>query len=136
MNITRTADHALRAVLHLAQQDGSRLVPAHEVAETLGAPANYMAKTLGALARAGILEGMRGAVGGFRLARRADELTVADVLDAVDEPRPRTMCLLGDRPCDLEHPCAVHARWTDLRARADRPYRDTSIAALLGTPRD
>jgi Rrf2 family protein len=131
LNLSRTADHALRAVLYLAQQTPDRLVPSHEIAASLGAPANYMAKTLGALARADILEGVRGAVGGFRLRRSATEISVADVLHAVDEPRPRRVCLLGDRPCEPDDPCLVHARWTCLREEAERPYRETAVAELL-----
>lgn len=135
MNISRTADHALRAVLHLAQEDPDAWIPAHRIADALGAPSNYLAKTLGSLARAGVVEGMRGAVGGFRLARPADRLAVAEVLDAVDAPEDRRVCLLGDRLCERGDPCGAHVLWTTLQRRAQEPFRSTTVAELLAGSR-
>lgn len=132
VNISRTAEHALRAVLLIAQRDPGALTPAHKIAIALGAPPNYMAKTLGYLARAGILEGVRGAEGGYRLSRSPATLTLAEIIDSVDQPHPLSVCLLGDRACNLDEPCRAHELWSHLRSRADAPYRSTTVADLLG----
>lgn len=131
MQISRTADHALRIVLFLAQQDPEELVPAKRVAEALGAPANYLAKTMGMLARAGLLYGMRGPTGGYRLAVAADETSVAAVIDAVEPKVERGACLLGDRPCSDLDPCAAHALWTAMMERSRAALRTTTVADLL-----
>lgn len=134
--LSRTADHALRAVLFLAQREGEGPVPAARIAEALGAPANYMSKTLQSLARTGVVEGLRGPTGGFRLSVPAAELTVMRVVEAFDEQERRSRCLLGDRPCDDDAPCAAHVSWTAIVAASRGPLLRTTVADLLRTDRD
>lgn len=129
--LNQTSEHAIRAVLFLAQQRGEP-VPADTVARALGAPANYLGKTLNTLARRGLLASTRGASGGFRLVGRPEEIALADVVGAVsDRPRPAARCLLGDRPCHAAAPCAAHARWSAVQDDLWAPLRRTTIADLL-----
>ncbi len=130
-----TADHALRAVLLLARIPSDHSMRADTVAEAIGAPRNYLAKTLNALAKAGIVRSARGPFGGFSLAISPRELTVAQVTQIFDE-RPRTgVCLLGKRPCDANSPCAAHATWTAITESALAASERTTIAELLGEGR-
>ena len=128
--LTRTAEHALRAVIFLARQPDDRPVPAEVVAAQLGAPANYLAKTLGALATAGIVRGRRGPRGGYRLLIPADRLTIGEVTDLFEPEHGISGCLLGG-PCDSLNPCAAHYRWGAVRDAAKEPLRSTTIADLL-----
>ena len=132
--LSHTADYALRAILVLARErDGGRgALPADAIAEATGAPRNYMAKTLNALAKAGLVTSTRGPQGGFRLAVAAEALTLARVVDLFDEERPSTRCLLGARPCDPAAPCAAHHRWTAITAARRAPLATTTVADLLG----
>lgn len=130
--LSQTAEHALRAVLYLGRNRERGLIAATEVAEALGAPPNYLAKTLRLLARRGILRSVRGPRGGFALALPAGEVSAADVVEAVDEVSAPAKCLLGDRSCDSDHPCEAHARWVALTRQVLRPMRATSIAKILG----
>jgi Rrf2 family protein len=127
-----TADHALRAVLLLARIPADHAMRADTVADAIGAPRNYLAKTLNALAKAGIVRSARGPFGGFSLAIAPTELTVAQVTQIFDE-RPRTgVCLLGKRPCDASNPCAAHGKWTTITESALRAIETTTVAELLG----
>lgn len=131
--LSQTSEHAIRAVLFLAQQPAGELVPADRVAQALGAPANYLGKTLNTLARRGLLASSRGPAGGFRLVGPPEEIALADVVAAVsDRPRPATLCLLGNRPCHAESPCAAHTRWSAVQESLWAPLRRTSIADLFG----
>src|SRR6476659_8558089 len=103
--LSQTSEHAIRALLFLAQRPAGEAVPATRIATALGAPANYLAKTLNALARTGMVASTRGPFGGFRLARPADRITLAEVDDSFGELRPAATCLLGGRPCDACAPC-------------------------------
>src|SRR5215211_1859063 len=114
--LSSTSDYALRAILVLAQATDGRPLRADEIARATGSPANYLAKTLNALAKVGIVSSARGPRGGFALAVAADELTLAHIVDCFDEARPVTRCLLGTRPCDARHSCRAHERWTAVRA--------------------
>ncbi len=131
MNLSQTAEHALRAVLFLARQPERTRVPAEAIADALGAPRNYLAKTLGVLARAGVIDGMRGPTGGFQLRVPARELTLARVVLEFDEPAPGRMCLVGGHLCDSLAPCVAHGRWMSVRAAARAPMEQTTIADLL-----
>jgi Rrf2 family protein len=136
MMLSQTSEHAIRAVLFLAQQPEDEHVSADRVAAALGAPANYLGKTLNRLVRAGLLASVRGAAGGFRLVRRPQDITLADVAGAVDEaPAPARVCLLGNRPCRSAAPCAAHRRWSAVRQSLWAPLGHTTIADLLGPAR-
>jgi Rrf2 family transcriptional regulator, iron-sulfur cluster assembly transcription factor len=130
--LSQTAEYAVRAALYLAGAgDTGRPVPAEAIATALGAPVNYMSKTLHQLARAGLVEGLRGPTGGFRLAVPAAELTVGQIVETFDTPAAKPMCLLGDRPCDERRPCDAHHRWTEMTQAMQAPLDETTIADLL-----
>jgi Rrf2 family protein len=131
--LSSTSDYALRAILVLAQASGGRPLRAEQIARATGSPANYLAKTLNALAKAGLVTSTRGPFGGFVLAVPASELTVARIIDCFDEPRPQTRCLLGSAPCDPRHPCAAHERWTAVKAARRAALADTTVADLVVT---
>jgi Rrf2 family protein len=117
---------------------------AAKLAEYHGVPAAYLAKHLQALARADVLETVKGPRGGYRLARPASTITVLDVVEAVDGADPAFRCTEIRRrgPAALPareyaRPCGIHAAF----ARADDAWRDelrtTTIAdLLLGVLRD
>lgn len=132
--LSQTGEHALRAMLFLARHEERGFTPASEIAEALGAPPNYLSKTLRLLVRRGLLLSVRGAQGGFRLRRPAHLISTAEVVEAVDEGSPAATCLIGDGPCNPEHPCQAHARWASLRDLVLKPLMDTSIADLLSGP--
>ena len=121
--LSSTSDYALRAILVLAQAEPGSPMRADQLARATGSPANYLAKTLNALAKLGIVTSARGPRGGFTLAVAADELTLAQVVDCFDDVRPAAHCLLGARPCDGRHPCRAHARWTAVQATRDERRR-------------
>ena len=130
--LSQTAEHALRAVLYLARQDEGKPIPAEQVADALGAPRNYLSKTLNALAKHGILASTAGRKGGFSLAVAPAALSVARVLEAFDTPGKRAVCLLGDQPCSPQSPCQAHARWSDVFLASRAPLEGSMIADLLG----
>jgi Rrf2 family protein len=119
-------------MLYLGRNDQREWVSSAEIADALGAPANYLGKTLRQLTRQGLLESSRGAAGGFRLARDAADVSMADILACVDDVGHVATCLLGARPCEPGQPCAVHDRWTEMEAMVLAPMAGTSIADLLG----
>jgi Rrf2 family transcriptional regulator, iron-sulfur cluster assembly transcription factor len=132
--LSQTSEHALRAVLYLARHSEAGSIPADTVARALGAPRNYLAKTLNVLARRGILASLRGPTGGFRLAADADAISLYAVVEPFEEPRLNPVCMLGDRPCDRTDPCGVHGRWTAVMEDVWAPLRTTTIAMLLAEP--
>jgi Rrf2 family protein len=86
MRISAKADYAVRAVIELAAASGEKPVKAERIATAQAIPLNFLENILGELRHAGIVRSHRGAEGGFRLARPAEELTIADVIRAVEGP--------------------------------------------------
>src|SRR5579885_2033191 len=109
MLLSQTTEYALRAVLFIAARHPST-VRASELAEQLELPRNYLGKTLGALARAGLLVSSRGHTGGFRLSRSPSDIRLDEVTRAFAPPAPRR-CLVGLGPCGENPACPVHHRW-------------------------
>jgi Rrf2 family protein len=86
VRISAKADYAVRAAIELAARPDEKPVRAEEVARAQGVPLNFLENILGELRHAGIVRSQRGSEGGFRLARPAEEVTIADVIRAVEGP--------------------------------------------------
>jgi len=129
--ISKTAEYALRAVIHLASGSDRHPIRANEIAAALGVPSNYLSKILHTLTRAGLLTSGRGPRGGFMLARSADELVLADLLEALDPSLLQPDCLLGNADCSDQTACAVHERWKQVREPVCRFFRETTVAQVV-----
>ena len=117
MRITAKADYAVRAAVELAAAapDG-KPVKGEQLARSQDIPQNFLENILTELRRAGIIRTRRGAEGGYQLARPAEEVTVADVLRAVEGP---LAAVQGIRPDELEYGGAAEKLpevWVALRA--------------------
>lgn len=130
---SQTTQYAIRAVVILAYQQDSSPVGNLVLAEKAKIPASYLAKVLQGLVKAGIVESRRGAKGGFSLSRGPSEITLLDVVNAV-EPIPRIKgCPLGLK----SHSgmlCPVHARIDEAMAQVESTLSSATIAELLSDP--
>ena len=133
--LSATAEYALRAILTLARGASADTdvgaMRADAIADAIGAPRNYLAKTLNVLAKAGLLVSTRGPLGGFALAVAPETLTIARIVDLFDEPQRIPICLLGARPCSAAAPCRAHRRWTEITAARRLPFASTTVADLF-----
>src|SRR6476661_5383798 len=86
MWLSRDAAYALHAAALVAAQGGDRAIPAHAIARPLGIPGSTFLRVLKPLVSAGVLSPVKGPHGGFRLARPASDITVLEVVEAVDGP--------------------------------------------------
>ena len=108
------------------------VVPADEIADAIGAPRNYLSKTLNALTKAGLTASTPGRYGGFSLAVPVHRITLHDVVKVFDSPEFAPHCLLGARPCNPVQPCVAHRRWVAIDSGHGAALRGTTIADLLG----
>ncbi len=127
--ISQTAEYALRAVVMLGSSPGSPRTT-QRIAEQTRVPSGYLSKVLQALGRAGLVEARRGLYGGFVLSRPLDELTILDVINAVDPMQRIERC-----PLELaEHGnrlCALHRRLDQGIAQIEALFGGTTIGQLL-----
>jgi Rrf2 family protein len=128
MRISAKADYAVRAAVELAAAAGEKPVKAERVATAQGIPLNFLENILGELRHAGIVRSHRGAEGGFRLARAADQITVADVIRAVEGP---LASVRGGPPEDVQYAGASESLlrvWLAVRARLRSVVEQVTIA--------
>lgn len=92
--LNQTAEYALRAMSCLAYQP-DQLTPTTELAEVTQVPANYLAKVLQSLAQADLIIGRRGVGGGYRLNKKPEDITMLDVINAINKVERITKCPLG-----------------------------------------
>ena len=132
--ISKTARIALRAVLCIAEREVSGPVSARALARELDLPQNYLSKTLYRLVKGGLLRATRGRGGGYVLSAPAADIPLDRVVDAIDPDGPERRCLLGRPVCSEVRPCAMHARWCEVREAVDSFFAETTVGDLLGPP--
>jgi Rrf2 family nitric oxide-sensitive transcriptional repressor len=135
---SQTVEYALRAVTYLAQNCESACTT-EQIAKATNVPQAYLAKVLQSLLRSGITQSQRGIKGGIRLARSAEELTLFDVVQAVDPIKRIEHCPLpaGEEVTDLPHHhkqhhlCPLHQRLDDALGAVEKIFRTTTLANLV-----
>lgn len=115
MRFTREAEYALRALSYLASVPLGQVRPANQVAEACGLPGPFLSKTLRKLARSGLLRSARGRSRGYGLARPPAEISVREVLEAVEGADAFRRCVFWDARCSDDRPCPLHGAWAAIR---------------------
>ncbi len=128
--ITKTGVHALCALAVLAELQHGEYAGAGDIAQRIGAPRNYLGKLMKTLADQGVLESQKGKGGGFRLARNPHSISLFEVMQPIERVSRWSGCFLGRSRCSGDAPCAVHARWGEVRDAYLRFLRQTNVADL------
>jgi Rrf2 family iron-sulfur cluster assembly transcriptional regulator len=108
LELTKRGDYAVRAMLALARGAGNGLLSARRISEAMDIPVRFLPQVLADLQRAGLVEATAGRSGGYRLAQRADRISLLDVIEAVEGDSRRRSCVLRGGPCGLDGYCDVH----------------------------
>lgn len=107
LRLSKKADYALMAMKHLTSQADLGASSAREIARQYDIPTELLAKVLQRLVRRGLLTSHQGTRGGYRLARPAAAISVADVIQAIDGPLTMTACSVDDPNCHQYSSCSV-----------------------------
>ena len=117
-----TCQHALRALIYLAEKDAPGPVLVREIADAAGVPRQSLAKILHGLRNQGLVRSTKGPGGGYRLARPGESMRVVEVIEAVDgHIELDKACILGLDQCTEQASCALHEVWKLFREN----YHDT-----------
>ena len=110
MRLSHLADYAVVLMTAAARREAGARLSATELSEDTGVPLPTAQKLMGQLAASGLLTSSRGAGGGFALARPAAEISLADIVEAVEGPIALSACSDGG-DCSVEQHCAVRPHW-------------------------
>lgn len=132
--LSRTARHAVAAVITLAELPPGTYGGAAEIADRIKAPRNYLGKLLKVLADERVLESQKGKGGGFRLGKNPARISLFDIVEPIDHVSRWGGCLLGRSRCSDQNPCAVHFRWSGVRDVYLKFLKETSVGDLVEQP--
>lgn len=130
---SQTTEYALRAIVFLAQHQNDGPTGNAKIAEKTQVPPSYLAKILQSLTAVNILTSKRGAAGGFQLAVAPEELSVLDVVNAVDPIKRITTCPLGLKT-HAKTLCPMHARLDAALESVEESLRKSTISELINEP--
>lgn len=133
LRVTKLTDYAT-VVLTVLASHPSDVLSASELAERAGLEASTVAKVLKPLAQAGLVEGFRGANGGYRLAREADAIGLIEIVEAMEGPLGMTECSLHGGACTIEDQCGVRANWRHINDVVVAALRSVTLAQMLAPP--
>jgi len=117
MRLTRGADYAARGIIYLAAMPPDAVVLVKDIAASERLPENYLSKIFQDLAKDGLVRSHRGARGGFSLARPAEDITLRQVIEAIEGPIALSRCLSATDSCDCEGTCAMRPVFAQAQAR-------------------
>jgi FeS assembly SUF system regulator len=130
LRVTKLTDYATLVLTGLAA-DPAAVHSASGLAERLGLEVPTVSKVLKALALAGLVEGFRGAGGGYRLARPAAAISLIEVVEAIEGPLGMTECSVHAGACGIEDHCGVRANWRRINAVVVDALRGVTLAQML-----
>lgn len=129
LKLGKLADYGTMLVTVLAGEP-ERLLSAHELANRTHVAAPTVSKLLKLLTRGGLVESLRGARGGYKLARPAGEVTVADVIAAIDGPIGLTQCSVHKGSCAVESHCGVRGNWRLINTAIHEALKSVTLADM------
>ena len=131
MQITRQADYAVRAVLYLARLGTDHRAATSQIAQEQQIPPSFLAKIVSQLSVAGLLQTSRGARGGVSLARLPENISLLEVVEAIDGPIMLNECVAGNGVCTFGDNCPMRPVWCDAQAELVQHLRGTTFSQFL-----
>jgi Rrf2 family protein len=131
MQITKQADYALRAILYLSQIDGDQRASTSQIAEEQSIPPSFLAKIISQLSIAGLIHTSRGARGGVSLAKAPENISVLEVVEAIDGPIALNECTLHSDGCPFGTDCPLHSLWCEAQKDLIKRLQGTNFREIL-----
>ncbi len=132
MIINQATDYGFRAVCYLAQQPQGEVVEAHTIAQNIVVPIRFLLKIMPSLIKAGIVKSQRGVGGGYMLARAPQEITLLNVLEAIEGPIRLNRCLIDPDYCSRNAAayCEIHDALADIQKKLSQEFDRYNFADL------
>lgn len=129
MLVTRETDYAVRCILYLAQAN-DQVMNVTEVSRKMHIPKTFLAKIFQRLAKADLVESVRGMNGGFRLAKKPSAISLLDIMEAIQGASCINVCAVNSKKCKRSSFCTVHPFWVDLRQEVNKRLQEQTIDKL------
>ena len=135
MQFTKAEGYGLHGVMFLAEQPEGKVTPLSEISEAQKVPEKFLAKIFQSLTKAGLIKSRRGVMGGFVMARPADQITVREVIESIQGPYFLAKCLEDERVCDRAGSCSIRTLIGMAQERILNLFEEHTIADLAAWER-
>lgn len=133
MITSKSCQLAIRALIYLAIHEDGRPIQIARLHRELGVGAAYLTKILQPLTQHNLLLSFKGTNGGVQLNRKADKITLREIVHIIDGDDLFDTCALGIPTCSIETPCAFHYKWAGIRDEIAEAFNETTIADLAAS---
>lgn len=133
LRVTKLTDYATVVLTVLAARPGE-VLSATDLADHSGLESPTVSKVLKPLAQAGLVEGLRGVHGGYRLSRAAADISLIEIVEAMEGPLAMTECSSADSHCGIAHQCSARANWRLINDVVGDALRGVTLAQMLNPP--
>ncbi len=132
MLLSSSCVYGLRASLYLAANQNGEYVSIREMSDNLDISFHFLTKTLQQLTKAGLMESQKGPKGGVRLTKKGSNISLFEIVEAIDGRDLFTECALGLPGCGTEKPCPLHEQWAEARDSIRTMLEETNLVELAG----
>ena len=129
MKLSKTSEYAIRILSFMAKNE-NELFSAKYLIEKLKISDKYLRRLMTNLSKAGLIKSIQGKNGGYLFARKADEIFISNIIDAVEGYDKYFGCILGFGECCDDNPCAMHNVWVKTREQLIKTFNKTSLFDL------
>lgn len=130
MQLTLAGEYAVRTMIHLASQPPGEHIPISNISQLWDIPEDFLRKIVAQLGHAGLVKSRRGKTGGICIAGDPEQLTLLDVIEAVEGPIFLNKCLVGPLYCSRSVWCEVHLLWNEAQEKVKEVLRSRSLSDL------
>jgi len=132
MELTRKGEYAVRGIVYLATRPLDQVCLLSEIAAAVDVPQTFLAKIFQQFSKIGLVRSYRGTGGGFVLGRSPENISLLEVVEAVEGPIAPNRCVIGEGQCDRVAGCNVHPVWIDVQQQTRAILANVSLKDLAG----
>jgi Rrf2 family iron-sulfur cluster assembly transcriptional regulator len=131
IELSRKGDYAIRGMLYLARQKDGTISLIKDIASAVKVPQSFLAKIFQDFNKIGLVKSTRGAGGGFSLGKPAEEISLFDIVTAIEGPIKPNRCIMANNACSFKKTCPVHPVWLTMRDNIEAQLKEVTLKELI-----
>ncbi|MTI89065.1 MAG: Rrf2 family transcriptional regulator [Balneolaceae bacterium] len=136
MYLSQTAEYALRAMACITLKEDNRPISSKVLANKTSIPSHYLSKIMRMMVETGLVTSQKGHGGGFKLAKKPEDISFKDILETVDNMIRPDDCVFGWDECNSEKPCPLHNTWSQLKGAFQIWAESTTLQDIANRPEE
>lgn len=128
---SKKCEYAIQSILLLSTYSNEIVVPRTEISKRINIPKEFAAKILKELVEASIITSYKGKSGGFKLAKKLDEINILDIIYLIDGKNLFSNCVMGFDNCNTTNPCPAHREWAKLRTNIQSMFQGQTLDKIM-----